>query len=69
MGKVDADSLSQVLGNLTCARHKVQAAVLLVTKCGPLALPEQQIVDVRERLCNLTEIAAALMDAKQTRGE
>ncbi len=69
MGKVDVDWLSQVLENLTYAHHKVQAAVLLVTKCGPLALPEEQIVDVRKRLCDLTEIAAALMDAKLTREE
>ncbi|MCL6442111.1 MAG: hypothetical protein K6T83_01375 [Alicyclobacillus sp.] len=69
MGKIDVDTLNQVLEHLTDAHHKVQAAVPLLAKYGSLSLLEGQIVDMRERLCDLTEIAAALMDAKLPREE
>lgn len=69
MGKIDVDTLSQVLENLTDAHHKMQAVVPLLAKCGSMALLEGQVVQVRERLSDLTEIAAALMDAKMPREE
>jgi hypothetical protein len=64
MGKVDVDTLSHVLENLTDAHHKVQATVPLMARCGSFGLLEAEVVAVHERLCDLTEIAAALMDAK-----
>ncbi|MCL6452160.1 MAG: hypothetical protein K6T78_00880 [Alicyclobacillus sp.] len=69
MGRADMDTLSQVLEHLTTAHYKVQAAVPQMVKCGSFGMLEAEVVAVRDRLCDWTEIAAALMDAKVPREE
>jgi len=64
MVKLDLNALSQVLEHLTTAHHEVQAAMPKLERCGAFAMLAGQVVEVRERLCDLTEIAAAMMDAK-----
>ncbi|MCL6455138.1 MAG: hypothetical protein K6T78_16155 [Alicyclobacillus sp.] len=64
MTKIDVDALSQVLEHLTDAYHHLQAAAPLVDRCGAFGMLAGQILELKERLCSLTEIAAALMDAK-----
>lgn len=64
MAKADLQALSEVLEHLHSAHREVQAAVPLLDKCGSLALLTEHISHVKELLCDLTEIAAVLLDAK-----
>ncbi|WP_156040039.1 hypothetical protein [Alicyclobacillus macrosporangiidus] len=69
MQKADLQALSEVVEHLHSAHREVQAVLPLLQKCGSLALLTGHISDVKERLCDVTEIAAVLLDAKMEKEE
>jgi hypothetical protein len=63
MNKTEA-ILSESLENLQQAHHLIANVVQAIPLCGSFALLSPEVSVVLDKLCALTEIAAALMDAK-----
>ncbi len=56
--------LSESLEGLQQAHHLIANVIQVLPDCGSFSLLTLEIVAVKDKLCALTEIAAALLDAK-----
>ncbi|MBX6352945.1 MAG: hypothetical protein IRZ10_06375 [Thermoflavifilum sp.] len=67
--RVTAEVLSDVLESPSAAYDAVDQALPRLAQCGPLSLLAGPALDVREKLVDMTELVAALLDAQRHEGD
>jgi hypothetical protein len=60
--------VSEVLESLSAAYRAVDQALPRLAQSGPLSLLAGPALDVREKLADMTELVAALLDALRQEG-